>query len=171
MEGPHAKRAIKARPSRFAWGPSNQIRKNGRIIPNQSSPVPLSPLPVGLNGLERPQRELTTPNCNEVVSWYVLKYPIELSEAQIREYATHYHNTVRPIQPLNGRPVVESQCDGTARGPSSLLGFLVSLCAAPGLVAQPGAAAPNQAQRQEEANLIQREAPGSPAAARRTGRG
>jgi hypothetical protein len=24
-------RAIKARPSRFAWGPSNQIRKNGRI--------------------------------------------------------------------------------------------------------------------------------------------
>ena len=52
---------------------------------------------------------LTTPNCNEVVSWYVLKNPIELSEAQIREYAKHYHNTARPIQPLNGRPVVESQ--------------------------------------------------------------
>jgi len=52
---------------------------------------------------------LTTPICNEVVTWYVLKNPIELSEAQIQEYAKHYHNTARPIQPLNGRPVVESQ--------------------------------------------------------------
>ena len=52
---------------------------------------------------------LTTPICNEVVTWYVLKSPIELSETQIREYAKHYHNAVRPIQPLNGRPVVESQ--------------------------------------------------------------
>jgi len=52
---------------------------------------------------------LTTPICNEVVTWYVLKNPIELSEAQIREYAKHYHKAVRPIQPLNGRPVVESQ--------------------------------------------------------------
>ena len=52
---------------------------------------------------------LTTPICNEVVTWYVLKNPIELSETQIREYAKHYHNAARPLQPLNGRPVVESQ--------------------------------------------------------------
>ena len=52
---------------------------------------------------------LTTPDCNEVVTWYVMKTPIELSESQIREYAHHYHNTARPLQPLNGRPVVESQ--------------------------------------------------------------
>ena len=52
---------------------------------------------------------LTTPICNEVVTWYLLKNPIELSESQIGEYTRHYHNTARPIQSLNGRPVVEGQ--------------------------------------------------------------
>jgi len=52
---------------------------------------------------------LTTPDCNEVVNWYVMKNPVELSESQIQEYARHYHNVARPLQPLNGRPVVESQ--------------------------------------------------------------
>jgi carbonic anhydrase len=52
---------------------------------------------------------LTTPMCNEVVNWYVMKQPIELSEAQIQAYTERYHNTARPLQPLHGRPVVESQ--------------------------------------------------------------
>jgi carbonic anhydrase len=52
---------------------------------------------------------LTTPICNEVVTWYVLKNPIELSESQIAEYARHYHSVARPLQPLNGRPVSERQ--------------------------------------------------------------
>jgi carbonic anhydrase len=52
---------------------------------------------------------LTTPICNEVVTWYVMKNPIELSEAQIQAYSKRYHNKARPLQPLNGRPVVESQ--------------------------------------------------------------
>jgi carbonic anhydrase len=52
---------------------------------------------------------LTTPLCNEVVTWYLLKNPVELSEAQIQEYARHYRNTARPLQPLNGRPVIEGQ--------------------------------------------------------------
>jgi carbonic anhydrase len=50
---------------------------------------------------------LTTPICNEVAAWYVMKNPIELSEAQIAEYAKHYHNTARPLQPLHDRPVSE----------------------------------------------------------------
>jgi carbonic anhydrase len=52
---------------------------------------------------------LTTPDCNEVATWYVMKTPIEWSESQIQEYARRYHNAARPLQPLNGRPVVESQ--------------------------------------------------------------
>lgn len=52
---------------------------------------------------------LTTPICTEVVNWYVMKNPIELSEAQIAEYTKHYHNTARPLQPLNGRPVSEPE--------------------------------------------------------------
>jgi carbonic anhydrase len=50
---------------------------------------------------------LTTPICTEVATWYVMKNPIELSEAQIAEYASRYHNTARPLQPLNGRPIAE----------------------------------------------------------------
>lgn len=52
---------------------------------------------------------LTTPICNEGVQWYVLKNPIEMSEAQINEYTKHYHDVARPLQPLNGRPVHEPQ--------------------------------------------------------------
>jgi len=51
---------------------------------------------------------LTTPICNEVVTWYVMKHPIEMSEAQIAEYASQYHDAARPLPPLNGRPVVEN---------------------------------------------------------------
>jgi carbonic anhydrase len=52
---------------------------------------------------------LTVPICNEVVTWYVMKNPIELSEAQIAQYTKHYHNTARPLQPLNDRPLSERQ--------------------------------------------------------------
>lgn len=52
---------------------------------------------------------LTTPICNEGVTWFVMRNPIEFSEAQIAEYTKYYHNAVRPLQPLNGRPVAESQ--------------------------------------------------------------
>lgn len=51
---------------------------------------------------------LTTPNCTEVVTWIVMKNPIELSPAQIAEYTRRYHDVARPLQPSNGRPVVES---------------------------------------------------------------
>lgn len=52
---------------------------------------------------------LTVPICNEGVTWYVMKHPIELSRAQIAAYAKYYHDTARPLQPANGRPVAESE--------------------------------------------------------------
>ncbi len=52
---------------------------------------------------------LATPICNEVVTWYVMKNPIEFSEDQIDEYIRHYHNTARPLQSLNNRPITEPQ--------------------------------------------------------------
>jgi carbonic anhydrase len=55
------------------------------------------------------QGSLTIPICNEDVTWLVMKHPIELSEAQIAQYEKYFHNTARPLQPLNGRPVAESQ--------------------------------------------------------------
>jgi carbonic anhydrase len=61
------------------------------------------------HGFYRFPGSLTTPICNEGVQWYLMKNPIEMSEAQIAEYRKHYHNTARPLQPLNNRPVVESR--------------------------------------------------------------
>jgi carbonic anhydrase len=55
------------------------------------------------------QGSLTTPNCLEGVTWLVMKNPVEFSEAQIAEYDKYYRNTARPLQPLNGRPVSESE--------------------------------------------------------------
>lgn len=52
---------------------------------------------------------LTVPICNEGVTWFVMKHPVEFSEAQILTYMKYYHGTARPLQSLNGRPTVGSQ--------------------------------------------------------------
>jgi carbonic anhydrase len=52
---------------------------------------------------------VTAPPCNEGVKWFVLKTPIEVSSAQIKAFAALYPRDVRPLQPLNGRIVKESQ--------------------------------------------------------------
>jgi carbonic anhydrase len=61
------------------------------------------------HGFYRFPGSLTAPICNEPVQWYLMKNPIELSEDQIDRYRKYYHNTARPLQPLNNRPLVESQ--------------------------------------------------------------
>ena len=61
------------------------------------------------HGFYRFPGSLTTPICNEGVTWYLMNNPIEMSEDQIKKYKKYYHNTARPLQPLNDRPVVESQ--------------------------------------------------------------
>jgi carbonic anhydrase len=52
---------------------------------------------------------LTTPPCSEGVTWYVMKEPLSLSPEQIATFATLYPLNARPIQPLNGRELLESK--------------------------------------------------------------
>ena len=52
---------------------------------------------------------VTAPPCTEGVTWFVLKTPIEISPAAISAFAKLYPHDVRPVQPLNGRIVEESQ--------------------------------------------------------------
>ncbi len=52
---------------------------------------------------------LTAPPCSEGVTWFVLKTPVEISREQIAAFARLYPHDVRPLQPLNGRVVTESQ--------------------------------------------------------------
>ncbi len=55
------------------------------------------------------QGSLTAPPCREGVTWYVLKAPVTLSPEQINAFAALYPHDVRPLQPLNGRVVHESE--------------------------------------------------------------
>ncbi len=52
---------------------------------------------------------LTTPPCNEVVNWYVLKNPIEASKAQVKALADLFTVNNRPVQPLNRRFVLAAE--------------------------------------------------------------
>jgi carbonic anhydrase len=52
---------------------------------------------------------LTAPPCSEDVTWFVLKIPVNISSEQISAFAKLYPHDVRPVQPLNGRVVKESQ--------------------------------------------------------------
>ena len=48
---------------------------------------------------------LTTPPCSEVVTWYVLKNPLEASKEQIEKFSKILDNNYRPIMPLNNREI------------------------------------------------------------------
>ena len=52
---------------------------------------------------------LTTPPCSEGVTWFVLKTPVSLSANQLAEFAKLYPRDARPIQPINGREILETQ--------------------------------------------------------------
>jgi carbonic anhydrase len=48
---------------------------------------------------------LTTPPCTEDVTWFVLKAPVPMSDAQVAAFARRYPHNSRPVQRLNGRKV------------------------------------------------------------------
>jgi carbonic anhydrase len=52
---------------------------------------------------------VTAPPCTEGVRWFVLKDPVSVSSEQIRAFAELYPHDVRPLQPLNGRVIKESE--------------------------------------------------------------
>jgi len=56
---------------------------------------------------------LTTPGCDEIVNWFVIAEPIEMSAAQINAYRELYdgERSNRPVQPLNGRIVTLADID------------------------------------------------------------
>lgn len=51
---------------------------------------------------------LTTPPYSEVVNWYILKTPIEVSKAEIDKFTSFFKNDARPIQHVLGRVVKEN---------------------------------------------------------------
>jgi len=52
---------------------------------------------------------LTTPPCSEGVTWYVLKNPMTISDAQVATFAKEYPKDARPIQRVNGRELLQTK--------------------------------------------------------------
>jgi len=52
---------------------------------------------------------LSTPPCTEGVSWVVLKQPVPVSDEQIAIFSRLYPRNIRPLQPGNGRLLLESR--------------------------------------------------------------
>lgn len=52
---------------------------------------------------------LTTPPCSEGVNWFILKTPIEVSKVEVDKFTSLFKHDARPIQPLHGRVVKESE--------------------------------------------------------------
>ncbi|MFH1523468.1 MAG: carbonic anhydrase family protein [Chloroflexota bacterium] len=50
---------------------------------------------------------LTTPPCTEGVKWNVMVEPIEISEAQLATFTHIFEGNNRPVQPLDGRTLIE----------------------------------------------------------------
>ncbi len=50
---------------------------------------------------------LTTPPCSEIVTWLVLKTPVEASSTQIQNMHDIIHDNYRPVLPLNEREIKE----------------------------------------------------------------
>jgi carbonic anhydrase len=61
------------------------------------------------NGYYRYVGSLTSAPCTEGVDWIVLKQPLELSAAQLSHWRERFADNARPVQPLNGRTVLESR--------------------------------------------------------------
>lgn len=51
---------------------------------------------------------LTTPPCSEGVNWFILKTPIEVSKVGVNKFTSLFKHDARPVQPLHGRLVKES---------------------------------------------------------------
>jgi carbonic anhydrase len=59
-------------------------------------------------GYYRYEGSLTSPPCTEGVLWIVMRQPLELSAAQLARLRQLVPGPGRPVQPLNGRRVLES---------------------------------------------------------------
>jgi len=70
-----------------------------------TAPVALSGLLPAKKGYFTYPGSLTTPLCSEVVSWFVMKNPIEASSAQIRAMQQIIVENNRPLQVLGSRTI------------------------------------------------------------------
>lgn len=111
-------------------------------IPNISSEVPVTEKfsiddllgSVDRTAYYRYNGSLTTPLCQEVVTWTIFKEPIKVDNELIKMFpkATGYHNVFRPAQQLHNRTILKASSAHSSadfRCPATLLLTMTCLCA------------------------------------------
>ncbi|MDR3303916.1 MAG: carbonic anhydrase family protein [Treponema sp.] len=78
-------------------------------VTHLDAPVDLSAFITGGETLYRYEGSLTTPPCTEGVQWTVSGRALQISDAQLAAFRTVYMGNNRPIQALNGRPIIPAQ--------------------------------------------------------------
>lgn len=92
-----------------------QLAKAWQQMPAKVNQAAILMQPVDINGLLPENRafyrfsgSLTTPPCSEGVTWMVLEEPVSASAEQIRQFlSVLHHANNRPVQPLNGRVIID----------------------------------------------------------------
>lgn len=136
---------VKAGAENAAWAPilNNAPAKEGEPQTIAGTTVNAADLLPADKSYYRYNGSLTTPPCSEPVNWFVMKNPVELSQAQIDQFRAIYSGNYRPVQQLNGRdflsagaPLAAATAAGTLPVTGSALGFVVlAVLAVAGLVA------------------------------------
>jgi carbonic anhydrase len=88
------------------WEPMPQTEGQQEVAGVNLNPAGLLPAELGYYTY---MGSVSAPPCTEGVTWFVLKTTVDISAAQIKAFAGLYPHDVRPLQPLNGRVVKESQ--------------------------------------------------------------
>jgi len=90
-----------------AWGhmPSHagHTEQVASVSINPADLLPANRTYTGFNG------SLTTPPCSEGVKWFVMQDAVEVSSAQVKQFAQVVGSNARPTQPLNGRFVLSAK--------------------------------------------------------------
>lgn len=88
------------------WADLSNKENDDKVL---SRPINLDKLLPKQRDYYRTMGSLTTPPCTEGVNWIIFEQPITISNTQLNELKTllHHHANNRPVQPTNGRLVIE----------------------------------------------------------------
>ncbi len=78
-----------------------EARKDATVRIDPSDFLPADKKSYGYEG------SLSEPPCTEGVYWIVMRDPIDLGLTQLGILRTFFGENVRPVQPLNGRPIIQ----------------------------------------------------------------
>ncbi|HFO2531861.1 TPA: carbonic anhydrase [Yersinia enterocolitica] len=95
--------------------PNQQLTEAWQKMPTEAGQSIALSKPIDIKTLSDKQQKfyrfsasLTTPQCSEGVRWIVFKEPVNISAEQVSQFssAMKHHANNRPVQPLNGRVII-----------------------------------------------------------------